>query len=97
MPPLLPLNQTPQNLLPSSTSLVRAHGTLVSVIHLLPSIRLRLTDSIESSVNLTYTTLLTDTYTSATATLPSDSSNSNDKLLNLTQKLSRIQLRLQCS
>ncbi|KAF4609724.1 hypothetical protein D9613_011956 [Agrocybe pediades] len=75
--------------LPSSTSLVRAHVTLVSVIYLLPSIRLRLTDQIESSVNLTYTTLFTDTYTSATSTptLPSDSSNDNDKLLDLTQKL----------
>ncbi|KAF9538690.1 hypothetical protein CPC08DRAFT_824611 [Agrocybe pediades] len=91
MPPLLPLNLTPQNFL------------RLSVIHLLPSIRLRLTDSIESSVNLTYTTLLTDTYTSATATLPSDSSNSNEMPLDMTQGLtavsskSRIQLRLQCT
>ncbi|KAF9556954.1 hypothetical protein CPC08DRAFT_70945 [Agrocybe pediades] len=44
------------------------------------------TDSIDSPVNLSHTTFLTNTYASC-ATLISDSSNINDKLLNLTQRL----------
>ncbi|KAF4609682.1 hypothetical protein D9613_011908 [Agrocybe pediades] len=55
------------------------------------------TDSIESSVNLTHTTFLTDTYTSSTTTLASDSSNGNDKLLDVTQRLICRQFKAQDS
>ncbi|KAF9536708.1 hypothetical protein CPC08DRAFT_771469 [Agrocybe pediades] len=92
MPQRLPLNQIPHNFLRPPHSYALMTRSSLSSICIIYS-----TNSIESSVNLTHTTFLTDTYTSSTTTLASDSSNGNDKLLDVTQRLICRQFKAQDS